>query len=440
MFTNKMLANLIIPLVLEQALSITVGLADVMMVSSCGEAAVSGVSLVDMVNVLIINVFAALATGGAVTASQFLGAKKADLACQSAGQLICITFLISFLIMCVSLAFRAPLLHLLFGSIDADVLDNCLRYFWLSALSYPFLAVYNACAALYRAMGNSCVSMLTAFWMNLINIGGNALFIFGLHWGIDGVAVPSLIARVTACAIMLLLIRNPKQPIHIKLQSIFSVNLGLIKKILRIGIPNGLENSMFQAGRVLVVSIIAGFGTVQTAANAVANNLDSLGTLPGQAMSLAMITVVGQCVGARDFEQVRLYVKKLMKITYCIMFICNATILLTMPFLFSLYNLSAETIRLATILVLIHDGIAMLIWPAAFTLPNALRASNDVRYTMAVSIFSMWMFRIVFSFILGAGLGLGAIGVWIAMILDWIFRASLFVIRFKSGRWQLQSI
>ena len=435
-FSKMDLRKLIVPLIIEQILAVTVGMADVMMVSSAGEAAVSGVSLVDMINVLLINIFAALATGGAVVSSQFLGAKDRSKACNAAGQLLFISFILSMLITIIVLFSKSPLLRLLFGKIENDVMQASLTYLTISALSYPFIAVYNSCAALFRSMGNSKVSMYTSAGMNVINIAGNAVFVFGFHMGVAGVALSSLISRFFACLVMLFLLNNPLHEIHVTLKKRFHPSLSMIKTILYIGIPSALESSMFQLGRVLVVSIIAGFGTVQIAANAVANNLDAFGCIPGQALSLAMITVIGRCVGAGDYAQAKHYTKKLLKTTYLITIALNFVILLTMPLILKIYNLSDATIRLASVLVLIHNGCAMILWPLSFVLPNALRASNDVRFTMEISIFSMWTFRIVFSYLLGQWLGWGAIGVWIAMILDWIFRVICFTVRFLSGRWQ----
>ncbi len=440
MFSGTDLRRLIVPLVIEQVLAVTVGMADVIMVSSVGEAAVSGVSLVDMVNVLIINVFAALATGGAVVSAQLIGAKERERACHSAKQLLLIVSVISAVVMALCLLFRTPLLRLLFGQIDPDVMRNARVYFLLSALSYPFLAVYNASAALFRAQGNSRISMQVSIVINVLNIGGNALFIYGMAMGAAGAALSSLISRALGAVIMTALLRRPGNLVSIGRGGSFRPDGAMIGRILNIGIPNGLENSMFQLGKILVVGIIAAFGTTQIAANAVANNFDALGCLPGQALSLAIITVVGQCVGAQDYEQARYYAKKLMKLAYLIMAALNIVILASLPLTLRAYNLSPDTMKLAMILIFIHDGSAILLWPAAFTLPNVLRAANDVRFAMAVSIFSMWVFRCVFGFILGSWLGWGAIGVWVAMIMDWIFRASLFVWRYLSGRWTRHKI
>ena len=435
LFTNQDLTRLIAPLIIEQILAVTVGMADTMMVSSAGEAATSGVSLVDMINNLIINVFAAVSTGGAVVASQYLGHEARDKARESANQLILITGLIAAGIMALSTAFRGGPSGALSQGVEADVMRNALIYLVMSALSYPFLAVYNSCAALFRSMGNSEVSMQVSIIMNAVNVAGNAFFIFGMKWGVFGAALASLIARMIACVMLFIRLQNKKLTIYID-PRLFRWNGGMIRKILHIGIPGGVENSIFQLGRILVVSIIATFGTAQIAANAVANNLDSMGVLAGQAMNLAMITIVGRCVGAGDYDQADYYVKKMMKLTYLINGICCGMVLLSLPLTLKLYGLSAETLRLAAVLVLIHDGIAILLWPASFTLPNVLRAANDVKFPMIVSIMSMVVFRIGLSYVIGVWLGLGAVGVWIAMVADWIARVTCFVGRYKSGKWK----
>ena len=435
LFSNQMLRKLIVPLIIEQILAVTVGMVDTMMVSSAGEAATSGVSLVDMINNLIINVFAAVATGGAVVASQYLGQRRREKACEAADQLVLVTALISAVMMAAAIVFRRGLLETIYHGIEPDVMENALIYLVISALSYPFLAVYNSCAALFRSMGNSRISMQASIVMNTLNIIGDYILIFHFHMGVAGAALAPLASRMVACVILNVRLRNKNLDICIG-QGKLAWNGDMIRRILHIGIPGGVENSIFQLGRVLVVSIIATFGTVQIAANAVANNLDSMGVLPGQAMNLAMITVIGRCVGAGDFGQARYYAKKLMKLTYLINGLCCAGVILTMPLTMRLYGLSEETLALAVVLVLIHDGFAILLWPASFTLTNVLRAANDVKFPMVVSILSMIIFRLGLSYVIGVGMGWGAIGVWTAMVVDWIVRISCFVGRYRSGKWQ----
>ncbi len=434
-FSNKDLKKLIIPLILEQALAITVGMADTMMISSVGEAAVSGVSLVDMFNNLIISVLAALATGGAVVTSQFIGASKREEACRSAKQLLWVDGLITVGISLLVIVGHRGILNLFFGRIEEDVMSNAILYLIISAVSFPFLAIYNACAALFRSMGNSGITLKVSILMNILNVGGNAVCVFGLKMGVAGVAVPSLISRAVAALCLYILLKNPDSLIHLN-KDRFRFDGKMIKKILYIGIPSGIENGIFQLGRVVVVSIIAGFGTAQIAANGVANSLDSMGCIIGQGMNLAMITVIGQCVGAGDLAQVKHYTKKLLLITYTATAVTNTLILLFLRPILGLYGLGAEATELAYILVMIHNGMAMLLWPASFVLPNMLRACNDVRYTMTVAIFSMVTFRIGLSLVFGVSMEMGAVGVWIAMVVDWVFRVICFAGRYLRGTWR----
>lgn len=435
-FSAKTLRRLIIPLIIEQALAIGVGMVDTMMISQTGQAAVSGVSLVDMVNNLLINIFAAISTGGAVIVSQYIGKRERDSACLAAGQLMTLTALFSLGIASLCLLFKAPILGLLFGKIDADVMEHALVYFKISALSYPFLALYNSSAALFRSMGNSKISMYVSAGMNVLNAGGNALFIFGFGMGVKGAAIASLISRAIAAIVMFCLHISSKNEVYLRAKAIFRFIPDMLRRIIFIAAPSGMENGIFQLGRVLVVSIISGFGTVQIAANAVANNLDSMGCIIGQAMNLAMITVVGQCLGAGLPEEAERYAKKLLKITYIATFCVNTFIIADLGWIVNIYHLPVETANLARLLICIHNGFAMLLWPISFTLANALRAGGDVRFTMVISVTSMIVFRIAFSVVIGVWLGLGAIGVWIAMVMDWVFRASCFVTRFKKGKWK----
>nr|WP_308506540.1 MATE family efflux transporter [uncultured Agathobaculum sp.] len=420
---------------LEQVLSITVGLADTIMVSSVGEAAVSGVSLVDMLNVLIINIFSALATGGAVVVAQLLGARDRKRACDASRQLYLVVIAISLGMAVLVMLLRTPLLRLLFGSIEDDVMDSALTYLTVSVFSYPVLAVYNAGAALFRAQGNSRISMLIAGLINIINLIGNSVLIFVLDWGVAGAALSSVFSRGVAAVVITVLLLHPGHTVTLRTGTRFRPDFSLIRRILQIGVPNGLENSLFQLGRILVVSIIALFGTTQIAANAVANNLDAVAVIPGQAMSLAMITVIGQCIGAGDTAQARYMAKKLLKITYIINGACCLLTMAATPLVLRIYSLSPEALSLGMTLIFIHNGCAALIWPASFTLPNVLRAANDVRYPMICSVASMMLLRLASGYALAVMFGLGAIGIWIAMVGDWLCRTICFALRFHGTRW-----
>lgn len=435
LFSKKDLRKLIIPLILEQTLAITVGMADTMMISSAGEAAVSGVSLVDMFNNLIISVLAALATGGAVVTSQCIGAGRREEACRSARQLVFTEAAITIGISVLVLLFHRQILGLFFGQIEADVMQNAIIYLIISVFSFPLLAVYDSCAALYRSMGNAQITLKISLLMNVINVVGNAIGVYVLKLGVAGVAIPSLVSRGVAGVVLFTLLRNPDNLVFLT-RGKFKVDGTIVKRILFIGIPSGIENGIFQLGRVLVVSIIAAFGTSQIAANGVANSLDSMGCIVGQAMSLAMITVIGRCVGAGEEGQVRYYTKKLLGETYFYTAVINSIILLLLPWILQIYGLGEETTRLSYILVMIHDGMAIFLWPASFVLPNMLRACNDVKYTMVVAIFSMITFRIGFSYLFGVHMRWMAVGVWAAMVIDWVFRVLCFVGRYLAGTWR----
>lgn len=440
LFTNRMLLTLLWPLVVEQALNVLVGMSDTVMVSSVGEAAISGVSLVDMINYLILNIFAALATGGAVITSQFLGAKKPEEASRSAGQLVTLSSILGTAVMALCLLLRGPMLRLFFGSIADDVFRAAMIYFTITAISYPFLALYNAGAAIFRSVGNSEVSMRVSVIMNITNIVGNAFCIFVLRMGVAGVAVPTLVSRVLGAVIILKLTTRHDNVARVTWDGVKHLQPQMAKNILYIGIPSALENSLFQLGRVLVVSMISLFGTVHISANAVANNLDGMGCIVGQAIGLAMITVVGRCVGAQQLDQASYFTKKLLLWDYIAQGATNALILIFLNPLLSVYTLSDETRHLAWLLVMIHAGSAIFLWPAGFVLPNALRAANDVRFTMLTSILSMGIWRLAFSYILCVQMGMGAVGVWIAMVVDWVCRVTCFVVRFVSGAWKKKCV
>lgn len=435
MFTRKDLMRLMIPLIIEQILAVLVGMVDVLMVGKVGEAAVSGVSLVDSINILIIQLLAALATGGAVVAAQLLGKKDEKAACKAANQVLLSTMMASFIITIVALIGNRFLLSVIFGKIDVQVMKNAEIYFFLSAFSYPFLAIYNSCAALYRSMGNSKVSMQTSLLMNGINVIGNTFCIFVLKMGVEGVAIPTLISRMIAAFVMLYIIRNPKNIIHVDAKLRLGYQPQMLKKILRIGIPNGLENSMFQFGKIAVQSLVSTLGTATIAGFAVASNLVTLEYLPGNAIGLGLITIIGQCVGAGEIKQAKKYAKLFVGINYVILIVMIGGLTIACSPFVGFYQLSEEASKIAVNLILLH-GVMMLIWPPSFVLPNALRAASDVKYTMLVSVCSMWIFRIGCSFLFVKVFDIGIMGVWLAMGIDWICRAIFFIVRFCGERWQ----
>ena len=436
LFSNRELANLIGPLVIEQLLAVFVGMADSIMVANVGEAAVSGVSLVDNIMILIINIFAALATGGAVVAGQYIGRKDEKSACKAATQLVWFVSLSAVAIMILVYFGKDIILNQVFGHITAEVKGHADIYLLIVTASIPFIALYNGGAAIFRAMGNSQVSMRVSLLMNAINVTGNAILVFGLRIGTAGVAIPTLISRMAAAIVITVLLCNQTRILHIERTLKIRFDGRMIRKILAIGVPNGLENSMFQLGKILVLSLVSTFGTYAIAANAVSNAIALFQILPGMAISLAITTVISQCVGANDYEQVRYYLKKLLAIIYVAMVGTVALIFLALPLILKAYNLSDQTAAAATNIIHFHGISAMIIWPLSFALPAAYRAAGDAKACMYTSIVSMWIFRIGFSYLVGKYMGLGVFGVWVAMVIDWVVRAICFIIRYLNGKWK----
>lgn len=436
LFSRNDLVRLIIPLIVDQFLQVAVGLSDSIMVARVGEAAVSGVSLVDTVMLLIINIFTALATGGAVIAGQYLGRKDPKTGCEATAQLFNFTFLFSIFIMILGYLGQNVILYHVFGKIEPEVMKDSRTYLLIVLSSIPMIAMYNAGAAIFRAMGNSNIAMKTSLLMNSINVFGNALLIFGFHRGVEGVAIPTVVSRGVACVVILILLNNQKHELHILHPYPFKIKWNVLKKILYIGIPNGLENSMFQLGKIAVLSLVSGLGTASLAANAVGNNIANFAILPGMSFGFALLTVCAQCVGAGDFEQVKYYTKHMLRVEYLCLIASNLIVILALPFILSVYNLSDEAARYANDIILYHAACVVTIWPLSFTLPNTLRAAADVKITMVLSIISMWVFRFGFSYLLTMVFHMGIFGVWVAMTIDWLVRGIFFVCRYRSGRWQ----
>jgi len=457
MFSNKQLWQIIWPLLIEQILQISLGIADIFMVSSLGEAAVSGVSLVDQINVLLTALFAALATGGAVVCSQYIGKKDSKNSQETAKQLLLVVMAVSLFIMLLGILVYKPVLKLLFGGIEKDVMDASQRYFLISLYAIPGIALYNAAAALFRANGNSRISMKIAILVNVLNIGGNALLIYGFHFYVEGVAWPTFISRTMAALVLLFCLYYEKgnasddkeKSLFISIKGISKTrpNPGLIGKILKIGVPNMLENSSFQFGKVIVLNVVTFFGTGAIAANAAGNTLAGVEVIPGSALGICMLTVVGQCMGAGRKDQAVYYTKKLMIWAYISFAAINIPFLLSSHWILSLLGLSSDTINAAWAIVLTHGILGIFFWCMSFCLPNALRAAGDATYTMIISMASMWIIRVGLSFVFQRTrlCGLmdffnlpecyGALCVWFAMICDWLVRIAFIVTRIASGKW-----
>lgn len=440
LYTNQDLKKLIIPLVFEQLLAILVGMVDTVMIAGVGEAAVSGVSLVDTINILIINLTAALATGGAVVAGHFLGQKDTENANRAAWQLLLFSIWLSLAVTVVFLAAHKPMLRGIFGQVEAAVMENATTYLMITALSICPLAMYNSCAALFRAMNDSKTTMKISIVMNLINLVGNALLIYGAGMGVAGAAIATTLSRAVAAYMILHLMFRGNKMMTFRGQVTWRLDSSLIKKILYIGIPNGLENSLFQLGKILLLSLISTFGTYAIAANAVCNTLAGFNILPGQAINLALLSVASFCIGAGDYGQARFYTKKLIRLATAAMAAMSVFLILFAPLIMKAYQLSPQTEELAVQVIRYHATLAMFFWIPSFTLPNTLRAAGDVVWTMLIAIASMWIFRIGFAYLFSYAFQMGLLGVWIAMTIDWGFRGLCYFLRYRGTKWQKMKV
>lgn len=435
-FSKHDLRKIIIPLIIEQALMLSVGMFDTLMVSFAGESAVSGVSLVDTINTLLIYLLTALATGGAIIAGQYLGSKNSEKSNMAGKQLLIASFVFSLLFMVICLLFNKNFLTLFFGKVEADVMSNASIYFYVTAVSFPFIAIYSSAAALFRAMGNTKIAMTNSFVMNVINILGNALFIYGLHLGAFGVALSTLVSRIVAAVTITIMLRNKILPISVRSYDFWNIDFGMVRNILKISIPASLENSVFQIGRIILTSLVAVFGTSAITANAVTGSLINVATIPGQALGLAITTVVAQCIGAKELEQAVLYTKHLVKKAWIYMIILNIGTLLLLKPILSLYHMSDTTFSLAFTIMLLHIGGWVTVWAMSFSLPNAFRAAGDVKYPSIISIVSMAIFRIGTAYLLAYIFDMGVLSVFYAMLMDWTFRAICFFTHWKNGKWK----
>ncbi len=436
LFSGKDLQKMIVPLFLEQLFVMFVGIADTLVVSYAGEAAVSGVSLVNQFNTIFLYLFTALASGGAVIISQYIGRKDSDNAGKSASQLLMLGTVFSLLLAVLVLAGNEGMLRLLFGRVEDSVMDACVTYLKISAYSYPALAIYNAGAAVYRSLGKTNVTMYISVLSNIVNVVGNVIGVFVLHAGVEGVAWPSLMARMFSAVAITILCFQKKNEVVYQREWIFTWDKVCLRRIWNVAIPNGVENGIFQLVKVALSSIVALFGTYQIAANGVAQSIWSLAALAGVAMGPAFITVIGQCMGNKDTQAADYYLTKLSKITLFLSSAWNLLVFILTPLFLQLYALESQTKQLVIWLVLIHNVFNAVAFPFSGALSNGLRAAGDVKFTMYVSVISTVAGRLFLSYLLGIVLQMGVIGIAVAMVCDWVIRAAIFIWRQKSGKWK----
>lgn len=447
LFSRRELIRILIPLALQGLLSVAIGMVDSMMVSNKGEDAFAGVSLIGSLDTVLITLFGALTSGGSVVLAQAMGRGDQKRACESAKQLIYASAAFAAAITVAVVTFRVPLLKLLFGEVEESVMRNALSYFTIVSMSFPMLAVENGISAAFRAQGDSITTLKTSVFMNLLNIAGNALLIYGFDLGAAGAAIATLLSRTVGAVVLVWIAHNPARYIHIERLLHYRPDREIIRSILQIGVPNGIENTMFQFGRLMTASLVSSLGTIAIAANAAALSLANFQYTVGGAVQSTMVAVVGRCVGAKELGQARYYARSLLVSSYLLVAGTNLVLCVFSALLLGLFGLTPESSELARTLLLYHSAVSVILWPAAFCLPPAFRAANDVMFTMVIAIFSMWVFRVAAAYVLAQdavsvlglftfpGMGLGLMGVWYAMTIDWIFRMACFLWRLFSGRW-----
>ena len=435
MFTNRMIRNLLVPVVLEQILNSIMGTADTMMVSNVGSAALSAVSLVDSINVLLIQAFSALAAGGAIVCAQYIGQRNYEKANMSARQVLFIITAITVVVSAVCLIFQKPLLRLIFGAVDADVMRASETYFFFTALSFPFIAAYDSAASIFRAQENTKGPMTISMISNIMNIGGNAVLIWVFHLGVAGAAISTLVSRIFCAVVVLWQLRKNRQPVVVKDYLKIRPDWSMIGRILGLGIPSGIENSMFQLGKLAIQSTVSTLGTAAIAAQAMTNILENLNGIAAIGVGVGLMTIVGQCLGAGRKDEAVYYIKKLCVIAEAVIIVsCLSVYALVRPvtILGGMESTSAEMcIHMMTWITIVKP----VVWTMAFVPGYGLRAAGDVKFSMITSCCTMWACRFCLCVFLIRVLGFGPMGVWIGMFADWTVRGIIFTWRFHSRKW-----
>ncbi len=440
MFSNRDLKRLLIPLIIEQMLTSLIGTVDTMMVSNLGPASVSGVALVDSINKLVIFLFTALATGGTIVCSQYIGRSDKRNADSAAKQVLLSAFVLSLAIALVASFLRDGLLRLIFGRVEPEVMTSASAYFRVTIFSYPFIALFGAASALYRASGNSRLPMKVSLFANLINIVGNATLMFVLDMGVVGAGLATLCSNAFAAIVMLVFLRRPGQRIEIGRYSAIRPNFHMIWLVLCIGIPSGIENAMFQFGKLAVQSTVSTLGTTAMAANAIVAAVELMTSMPSQAVATGLMTVVGQCMGAGKPEQAKYYIKKLTLWSFCILFVLNWLAMALMPLVTRLAGMDAATREMTMDTMLFISILKPVFWMCAFVPASGMRAAGDVKFGMIVSTCTMWILRVGLSTLLCRHFGFGLIGIWWGFFADWTGRSIIFGLRYRSGKWAKQKV
>ena len=435
MFSNADLWRLMLPLSIDQLLNSMMGTVGTLVVSNLGSAAISAVSLVDSINVLVVQAFYALAAGGSVVCSQFLGCKRPKEARHAAEQLVFVTFILSIIIGACCLIWNRQLLKLIFGDVEADVMTYARQYFMISAISYPFIALYDDGSSIFRAQENSSLPMKISLASNVLNLILNLLFVWGFHMGVVGSALATCISRGFSMVTVMLELHKPQWTISLQKYASIRPSWHQIRRILYLGVPSGIENSMFQFGKLVIQSTVSMMGTAAIAAQGMTNSLENLNGIMAIGIGVGLMTVVGECIGAGRKDEAVYYVKKMTVVSeFVVIGSCLLIFALVRPITY-FGGMEPESAKMCIFMITCITVVKPLVWCLSFIPAYGFRAAGDVKFTMGISAASMWICRVSLAMFLARALGFGPIAVWIGMFTDWTIRAVIFTLRFRSGRW-----
>ena len=434
-FTNRQLLIFLIPVIFEQLVVAGLGIADTFMVSSLGETAIAGVALVNRIDNFAKQFFIALATGGSVVLAQYIGAKNHQSAQIALKENIKVVVSLGFILMLIMVFFKDSILTLLFGKADKDVLEISRSFFTVTALSYPFVSLYYAATAVFRAMGESKTPFAASIAMALVNIALKYIFIFKMNMGVSGAALSTLFAMALVGLVLVFLLRSPKNEVPLCGLMNLRFNRVITAKILAVSVPNGIEQGMFQLGALAIAGLVSALGTASIAADSIARTVSPFIHCIGTSFNTVMIMVIGQCMGAGHTDESIFYTKHILKLDYLITIAVAIIFMIFLNPLISIFNVSKQVHTLSFYIMVLYITCTCFIYPTSFALASMLRGAGDTKFVMVVSTASMFLFRIGAAYIFVYIFKAGIIGTWLAMVSDWVIRSIIFIIRFKSLKW-----
>ena len=440
MLIRKNVLKLAVPIIVEQTFVMMLGVCNTMMAGHIGEEAVSAIGMVDSINMLFISFFAALSVGATVVVAQQIGQEKPKKANETAKQAIVSGVIVAGVITLLLWIFRVPLINFLYGSAEELVKSNAKLYIEFTLLTYPFIAIEQIANGILRGAGDTKTPMYITMFMNIINIILGYRLIYGIDFlhipsfGIMGAALAIAIARMIGSVIIIIVLFRGSKIIKIKKLFPFKFDMKVQKSIFNIGIPAGMEQVIFQTGKLLVQVFIVTMGTASIASNAIGMSITQIINVPGNALCLAATTLVGQYIGRDDIKGAKSTLIYLVKIaTICLVSIGIIFVPIA-EWLASLYTNVPEVIRLTGILIK-SNSVAMVVWAISFVLSSGLKGAGDTRYTMMTAFIGMWVFRIGLGYVLGIVFKMGILGIWIAMYIDWFVRGTMYSVRLKGTNW-----